>query len=330
MASPDVVLHIGLHKAATRFLQREVFANLQEERFLFNPPDLIRALKRAIRFPGPDTYAAVHHVAADAVRQAGERTLLVSDPTISGDMYSSHEDWRDNRDLVRELFPQARIIYFTRRQSDWLQSAYRQQLAKGAAVPIETFLNYRDGAFQQRPARFVGGARNTNAHDLRFLTLYVGYAAAFGAENVYLFRHEDLSRQPDAVYARLCEALDIPELPDLSARRRHNRAFSALAIRLFFPGVHRTPRTTGRIEYASRLAERLDRTFRRIRTGFIQHVFDRLIYRDWDLLAAHGMREQLDAWYDRENRVIERVAREILANGPGPRAYAIGNGDGDA
>jgi hypothetical protein len=169
-----------------------------------------------------------------------------------------------------------------------------------------------------------------NAHELRFLRLYLGYAAAFGAGNVYLFRHEDLSRQPDAVHARLRDVLDIPKLPDLSVRRRHNRAFSALAIRLFFPGVHRAPRTTGRIEYASRLGERLDRTFRRIRTGFIQHVFDRLIYRDWDLLAAHGMREQLDAWYESENRVIEHVAREILANGPGPRAYAIGNGDDDA
>lgn len=330
MTGPDVVLHIGLHKAATRFLQREVFANLPKERFLFNPPDLIPALKQALRCPGPDTYAVARSAAADAVHQAGERTLLVSEPTISGDMYSAHDDWLTNRDLVRELFPQARIIYFTRRQSAWLQSAYRQQLAKGAAVPIETFLNYRDGAFQQRPARFVGGARSTNARDLRFLEIYVGYAAAFGAGNVYLFRHEDLSRQAAAVYARLCEALAIPDLPDVSARRRHNRAFSAFAIRLFFPGVHRTPRTMGRIEYSSRLGERLDRTLRRIRTGFIQHVFDRLIYRDWDLLAAHGMREQLDGWYDAENRLIERVAREILASGPGPRPYMIATGDDDA
>lgn len=329
MASPDVVLHIGLHKAATRFLQREVFANLQAERFLFNPPDLIKALKRAIRFPGPDTYAAVHDAAADAVRQAGERTLLVSEPTISGDMYSAHEDWRTNRDLVRELFPLARIIYFTRRQSDWLQSAYRQQLAKGVAIPIETFLNYRDGSFQQRPARFVGGARSTNACELRFLEIYIGYAAAFGAENVYLFRHEDLSRQSAAVNTRLSEALRISHLPDVSARRRHNRAFSALAIRLFFPGVHRTPQTTGRLEYASRFGERLDRTLRRIRTAFIQHVFDRFIYRDWDLLGAHGMRERLDGWYDEENRVIASVAREILASGPGPRAYAIASGGDD-
>lgn len=329
MTSPDVVLHIGLHKAATRFLQREVFANLEEERFLFNPPDLIGALKHAIRFPGPDAYAAARDAAAAAARRAGQRTLLVSEPTISGDMYSAHEDWRANRDLVRELFPRARIIYFTRRQSDWLQSAYRQQLAKGAAVPIETFLNYRDGAFEQRPARFVGGARSTNARDLRFLEIYVGYVDAFGAGNVYLFRHEDLSRQATAVYARLCDALAILDLPDVSGRRRHNRAFSALAIRLFFPGVHRMPKTTGRVEYASRVGERVDRTLRRIRTGFIQHVFDRLIYRDWDLLAAHGMREQLNAWYDAENRRIERVAHEILASGPGPRAYAIANGDDD-
>jgi len=318
-----VILHIGLHKAATRFLQRAVFARLDANRFLVNPPELVRALKQAIRFPCPETRAALEQAATAAREQAGGRRLLVSEPTISGDMYSAHEDWVANRDLVQALFPDATIVYFTRRQSNWLQSAYRQHLAKGVAIPLETFLNFRDGEFRERPHRFVGGARTTNARDLRFLAIYRGYAEAFGADKVYLFRHEDLSGRPEAVSPRLSEALGIESLPDSSGAPRHNRAFSALAIRLFFPGVHRTPQWTGRIQYPSRVHERLARTGRRLRTAFVQHIFDKIIYRDRDLLAAHGMREHLEAHYEAENRAIERVAAQIRTHGPGPRALAL-------
>jgi len=320
---PSVVLHIGLHKAATRFLQRVVFARLDPKRFLVNPPELVRALKRAIRFPGIETRAAVEQAAVAACAQAGERSLIVSEPTISGDMYSAHEDWPANRELVHALFPEATIVYFTRRHSSWLQSAYRQQLAKGVAIPVETFLNFRDGDFRERPHRFVGGARTTNARDLQFLAIYRDYAEAFGAARVYLFRQEDLSRRPEAVYIRLSEALGLESLPDFNQAPRHNRAFSALAIRLFFPGVHREPQWTGRIEYRSRVHERLARTGRRLRTAFIQHVFDKIVYRDRDLLTAHGMRERLDAHYEAENRAIERVAAEILTDGPGPRVLSL-------
>ncbi len=59
-----------------------------------------------------------------------------------------------------------------------------------------------------------------------------------------------------------------------------------------------------------------DRRLKRIRTAVVRHVFDKIIYRDWDLLAQDNLRGKLDAHYETEWRLLSDVAREILTNGP--------------
>ncbi len=320
----DVVVHIGLHKTATRFLQRALFGSLDERSFLVNPEVLQRPLRRALREPTEANRSKIYEAAAKAREQAGERTLLISDPTISGDMYSSHVNYRDNLELLYALFPDARIIYFVRRQSDWLQSAYRQALVKGPGMPIERFLNYYEGTFQRRVARRVYGVRNVEALTLRFLDIYRDYADRFGADRIYLFRQEDLRQQPERVYAGLAAALGLRELPALPARVSGNRAFSALAIRLFFAGTGRSPRPPSPDDAEGDTpATRRRHPMRRLRTAFVRHVFDKIVYKDWDLLAAHGMRAQLDRHYAAEFDALTRVAAEIMANGPGPNARSL-------
>lgn len=319
----DVVLHIGLHKAATRFLQRAIFAGLDHRCFLVNPPDLTRTLKRALRIPSEESRKMVHEAVATVREEIGNRTLVISDPTISGDMYSSHMDYGNNLALIHELFPEARILYFVRRQSDWLQSAYRQSLVKGKGMPIERFLNFYDGEFRPRLARRVHGVRNVEALTLNFLDIYRAYADRLGPEHVYLFRQEDLRERPDAVYARLAEAVGLHELPPLPERVSGNRAFSALAIRLFFSGTGGTPKPPppSAVDVpAHGPGHRFGRPWRRFRTAFIRHIFDRIIYSDWDMLARHGMRAQIDAHYAEEYRLLTAVAERILEEGPGPQA----------
>lgn len=324
---PNVVLHIGLHKTATRFLQRAVFASLDTERFLVNPEPLVTHLRQSLRHPNAQDRTVVERAKQEAIEQAGDRTLVISDPTIAGDMYSSYGDWENNLRLINALFPDATIVYFVRRQSDWLHSAYRQSLAKGRGIPIESFLNFRDGAFHERPGRFVGGARVVNALDLCFLEIYKGYANAFGPERVYLFRQEDLRRRPGDVYRRLAEALGTEEIRLPSKSVSGNRAFSALAIHLFFPGVLMNPQGAGRRQYRFAWAERFARTLRRLRTAFIQHVFDKILYRDWDLLARHGMRNKLEAHYEQENSTLFQIAERILNNGPDSRVLVLAYGE---
>lgn len=314
-----VIIHIGLHKTGTRFLRRMVLAQLDTTRFAYNPPRLIKTLRDAARHPHDPAYAerAAEQVAAWR-ESTDQRDLLLSEPHFSGDMYASHQDYPVILARLREWFPEATILFFVRRQSDWLQSAYRQQLVKGVGVPIEVFLNWYDGDFRPRLDRWVYGARNVEALSLRFLAIYRDYAAAYGPHNVYLLRQEDLRRRPEDVKRRVAEALRIETLPEPPVERQQNRSYSALGISLFYPGVHRrlpqpTQADTGK--RPSRLPL-LSKPLRRLRRLLVQHVFDRIIYRDWDLLARHGMRQRLDDHYAEENAEIERIASVILDHGP--------------
>lgn len=321
MSQFQVVIHIGLHKAATRFLQRAVFRQLDHSRFWVNPNPVYHDLRQAARNPGDEYWESAAAAAAeDARKHAAGRTLVLSDPSISGDMYSAHADYRINLELVHRLFPEARIIYFVRRQSSWLQSAWRQSLVKERGQPIEAFLNFYDGEFRPRIGRRVFGGRNLEALNLRFLEIYQAYAESFGAERVYLFRQEDLRRKPEAVYMRLAEALGIERLPPLPPRVSSNRAFSALAIRLFMPATQRAPvrpsaddprATKGPAEWLVR------RYARRLRSLLVRHVFDRLIYRDWDYLERHGMRDRIDDFYSDELERTAAAAERVLDEGPG-------------
>ncbi|WP_290651768.1 sulfotransferase [Aquisalimonas sp.] len=316
---PRVIIHIGLHKTGTRFLQRMVFAQLDHRRVNYNPGPLWQAIRDAVRNPGDHELAERARAEVARWRTSGDsRDLLLSEPHISGDMYGSHHDYPQNLQLMRELFPEATIIYFVRRQSDWLQSAYRQQLVKDQGAPIEVFLNWYDGAFHPRVARWAHGVRNVEAMTLQFLSIYRSYAAAYGPGNIYLFQQEDLRRRPEDVKRRLAEALGIDQLPAPPRERSQNRSYSALAIYLFYPGVHRRlprpgPDDAGR---PSRPRRQLTGLLRRLRRTLIQHGFDKIVYRDWDLLARHGMREQIERHYAGENAELNRIAHVILDSGP--------------
>jgi len=326
MATPAVVIHIGLHKTATRYLQRGVFSQLDPDRFWVNPEPLFRRLRHAVRHQDPEWAEAARQAAVETREQAGGRTVVISDPSISGDMYSSHADYLDNLALIHRLFPDARIVFCVRRHADWLQSAYRQSLKKGQGQSIERFLNFDGREFRSRTARTVGGARNVEALTLAFDAIYRAYADRFGADHVYLFRQEDLRRRWSEVEPRLAEALGLAALPEPPQRVSGNRSFSALAIRLFVDGRGQAAAGSGDgaggAESGSRWGDFI-RGARRLRGVFIQHVFDRLIYRDWDLLARGGMRERLEQHYAQADGRLAQVADRVLVEGPGESARRV-------
>lgn len=309
--SNKVYIHIGLHKTATRFLQRSVFSTLDGQRFNNNPKDFLRALLNLLRDPND---ALRRRAFEDEYKRvtSDPRDLLISLPDISGDMYNSHQNARANLDIIKQYFPEARIMYFVRRHSDWLLSAYRQSMQKGPIHPIEVFLNFYDGEFQRKTYIYRGGMRNVDALGLRLFEIYQIWADAYRPENVWLIRYEDFRKDRRRTGELLAEWLQVEALPPAKGgNTRHNRSFSALAVQLFGGGAE-APRTPpkGSNKRKKWLGQRwpvhLVRNLRRI---FIRKIFDRIIYKDWDMLARGGMREKLDNFYEEENRRLEQHAR---------------------
>ena len=311
-----IVVHIGLHKTATRFFQNFVFSQLTSAGVLFNPPALMGPLHALYRDPSAEEAKARVMTALATLRAEGQgKCLLISKPDIPGEMYDGYPEHPEYLAMLRELVPEARILYVARHPADWFHSAYRQSLVKGRGGPIETFLNYRDGTFNEKRAVFADGMRNMDARGFPVRSIYDHCTELFGRDRVALICFEHVRSHKDDVLECLRKLIGLSCLPDLEPDRVKNRSYSAQAIERFCSGG---PASQTPVFFSDDGPGNLIWTFwlkplRKLRANFIKHGFDRVIYRDWDLMSRGGMREQLDELYQSDYEQLLAISQALLA-----------------
>ena len=169
----QIYLHVGLHKTGTSFLQARVFPNLPGVRFV-HPVHRLREEAGPVELFFFDMFfrnaACVdmegHRAAIEAWFETfDEDKVLISSEAIVGWPMENHWNLRTNVDLLAEMFPEAQVLFMTRRQDQWAESAYRQILRSGFSTSIERYLNYKDGAFERYNIGLYHGP-NLDARDL--------------------------------------------------------------------------------------------------------------------------------------------------------------------
>ena len=309
-----IIIHIGLQKTATRFIQKSVFAPTTEQGVLFNPIEIMPALHALFRDTGN---VALKIAAESAIARYLEahptETILISKPDIPGDMYDGYSAYRENLTLLQSLFPQAHIIYFARHPADWLHSAYRQSLVKGYGGPIERFLNFESGRFLPKSHAYVDGMRNVSALNVPIYEIYEQCITLFGRQGVSLICYEDMKASKAAVFDLLRRVIGLDRLDIAEPEKLKNRSFSALAIMYFCSGGerHSAPRFTD-TPHSHFVQKYVQKPLRKIRAALIKHGFDDVIYRDWDLLARNGLRDKLKAHYSADYETLREVSRQVL------------------
>lgn len=171
----------------------------------------------------------------DADRIAADTSLRLA--IMTQEALSSDLD-RDRPELAAELarrFPSARIFIGIRSQYSIMRGVYHLYVKAGGTDDYETFVKARCG-------RLFDYAR-----------LVTAYRAAFGVDNVFVMRHEDLARQPVAsmqdllrfagadpdVATRVVNRRTKPSAgdPTMTLLRLRNRIIAPL--RELAPSVHR-------------------------------------------------------------------------------------------
>ena len=311
-----IVVHIGLHKTATRFFQNFVFAQLASSGVIFNPPSLMTPLHALYRDASAEDAKARVMTALARFRAEGRgRCLLISKPDIPGEMYDGYPEHPEHLALLKDLVPEAHILYVARHPADWLHSAYRQSLVKGRGGPIETFLNYRNGEFNEKRAVFADGMRNMDARRLPVLSIYDHCAELFGRDRVVLICFEHIRSHKGDVMECLRKLIGLSRLPDLDPNKLKNRSYSAQAIERLCSGGLASHKL---VSFSDNGPNNLYWTFwlkplRKLRANFIKHGFDRVTYRDWDLMSRGGMRDQLNELYQRDYEQLLAISQILLA-----------------
>lgn len=227
------ILHIGLHKTGTTFLQHHLYSQFPRNLCLYNPNELLSPIRHALILQDMGDLTSKDIISLKIkvksfLHDVKTPYLLLSDELLSQNMYSLNYARRSK--LLSELFPDAGIILFLRYQVDWLKSVYKQALQQGDVLPIKDFfkLDFND-AFQDIFTKNYRGHRITmNPLKTDFPGMLESFKSCFSHENVHILFYENLRLKRDETIHGLCKIIGI-EAPDLVSVKPVNRSYSALA-----------------------------------------------------------------------------------------------------
>lgn len=186
-------IHIGMHKTATTFLQREVFPRLSGVHFV--PPTV-----------------PLNHL----LRRAPGTKVLISDENLSGRPWRMPPDaaysWREDRETsltnAAALFPGAKPLACFRKHRDFVVSLYKQYLHQGGTSSLEHFFRL-DGSGIVKPA------------DLDYRRV-IGLLADRFDDEAFVFTYDQYASF-DRLLPRICSALETPIPSGIDPNKRFNR-----------------------------------------------------------------------------------------------------------
>lgn len=148
------VIHIGLHKTASTYLQNEVFTKLQRNEVIYNPSDLFYFINAIFTLDIKEKkfIDKAKKIAHQYRNNQSNQTLLLSSEGIS--QLAFVQNYSDNISLLSEIFPEAEIILYLREQSSWLESCYKESIKHHFYQDISTFLNHDGRTFHPSNNRF--------------------------------------------------------------------------------------------------------------------------------------------------------------------------------
>ncbi|MEI8177565.1 sulfotransferase [Aestuariivirga sp.] len=214
--SKSTLIHIGMHKTGSSWLQVNLFTN-PESRFWNAAPASKTRRKSRAKF-GSDLFYrsstgnvlledefnahdARHKLGADHVPEG--RCMVVSHERLSGHPMSNGIDraWICRR--LHATFPDGKVLLVVREQRSIILSNYMQYLKYGGARSIQGYL------FGENDARSPTlTPRYWRYHELARL-----YLDAFGAANVLVLPYEMLRRDPADFAGRICRFAGVEQPP---------------------------------------------------------------------------------------------------------------------
>lgn len=195
--SPPTVVHLGLHKTATTFLQTRFFPGLAGIRYVplrTGRPAFLDAVLRAdaLEFDPARALAALDP-------PAGDGPVVISDEQFYGLVWNGAEARGTTAERLARIFPGGRVILVLRNQPEQLQSLYLQYVKTGGTASPADFLSSKRHPLRLSPAYF------------RYASYVEHLRRLFGEPNVCVLLYEDMRADQEAFLGRLCEFLGVPD-----------------------------------------------------------------------------------------------------------------------
>jgi hypothetical protein len=227
---PDVVFHVGFMKTGSTFLQKVYFPSLNKVNSISGMSN--RGFLRLCRYIRSINPLFINSSVICNLRSMSrdtncEKTIFSWEQMIGGYL-NDYREFHTFRDIIKQSFPDARILVCIRRQDDLAESLYKQSLHTYHFQSPKSFLNYDDGQFRRfRPT----SAANINVESLSFLPYVRAYQETFGRDNVCVLPYEWMRKAPERFFSRLGTFLGV-DAPVPTAPSMENRGYSVLSARI--------------------------------------------------------------------------------------------------
>lgn len=212
------IIHIGLHKTATTYLQEIVFPRVQGYSYLTRPYTQHNFAFNKLQYA--DTSLYIHAETIEELKQINSKNLLISDESFSGKPIGFGYI---NRSLIAErlaqVFPEAEIILFIRGQQNIILSQYNMWVkgynAGDRAVNDFAWSPKKNYTYQESLSNTPAGLDtlfwNTNKDYLN-LDCYKYYELISLYKNlfrkVHVFLYEDFKNDPNKVIEKIGTILE--------------------------------------------------------------------------------------------------------------------------
>jgi hypothetical protein len=193
----EIFFHIGLQKTGTTFLQREVFPKVRESDFQYIDGHDYPFVFNKFRFQDVIYFDAEETKAEILGLAQGKRKLLISFEDLSGHPYNAAQSRSAIADKIVKCFPDAKIIFFLRRQDQFAVSSYLQTVKGGNSFSLKEY--YSTIFLENHHDRFICPTR-----DYFLFEKYVSYlVCTFGLKNCFIRPYESFLKDNESIINEL-------------------------------------------------------------------------------------------------------------------------------
>lgn len=199
----NIILHVGLTKTGTTFLQYNVFPFLKDvyhtgfgeyQKFLNQTPigQLFLDIQnvRLYKIFPKERIEFYKKQINEYLNNIKEKTVLISCENFVGFLgihrVSKDKPHFDNlrfTNILKEIFPQAKIFFVYRNQNGWMESSYNQCVIKtGSNISFDEYIGYKNDKFIQ--------GNYLDFEKVKWDKIIENYRKEFGENNVLALPYE--------------------------------------------------------------------------------------------------------------------------------------------
>jgi hypothetical protein len=205
----NIILHIGIPRTGTTFLQDSVFPNIDDINIVnfYGYKGLIHDVlarreiqKILIDIESFDTELAYNEINKFIIEG---KFNLITNENIYCKMFKKDDKRFEKIDKIKEIFPKAKIIFGTRNSDDLLLSWYKKYVVNGGVLSYSDFIK-----------------EHINMDKINY-EKYIEYLKKlFGKENVYIYKFENLKKNANSFVNGICKFIGT-ETPNFKRIKRN-------------------------------------------------------------------------------------------------------------